>query len=190
MFKHLLTSLFLSFILAAPLSAQSTVESSITGLQFNLNNVAVFHERALSNQATLRFQANFGLHLEGRTIGDNVDFDLFLQPTLRVEPRYYYNLAKREAKGKRTSNNGGNFISLKTEYQLPFTLASTDADRRLRGRLSFIPRWGIRRDLGSGWDFELGLGAGVRIANYQLGSSRRTDINRALDVEWKFGFRF
>lgn len=190
MFKHLITSVFLAFVFAAPLSAQSTVEPVITGLQFNLGNIAVFHERALNDRVTLRFQANLGLGISGRSFGDNVDIDAYLTPTLRVEPRYYYNLAKREAKGKRTTNNGGNFISVKTEYQLPFFLAATNPERNLRGQVSVIPRWGIRRDLGSGWDFELGLGAGLRVASYQQGSSRRTDINRALDVEWKFGFRF
>lgn len=189
MFKQIIALLLLAFV-AMPLSAQVSVEPAMTGMQFNLSNIAVYHERALSDRATIRFQAELGLEIEGTSFGENVDVDFYLTPTLRAEPRYYYNLDKRETKGKRTTNNGGNFLSLKTEYQLPFHLVKTDGDRRLRGHLSLIPRWGIRRDLGRGWDFELGLGAGIRATSYKVGNDRRLDVNRILDVEWKFGFRF
>ena len=189
MFRSIITLFFLA-LFTAPLSAQTTVEKSMTGLQFNLNNLAVYHEIGLSDIFTLRAQAGLTLALEGRGNGDNIDLDLYLTPVVRLEPRLYYNLAKREYKGKRTANNSGNFFGLKTEYQLPYHLVRTDNRRKLRGHVKFIPRWGIRRNLGSNWDFELGLGLGRRVVIYSRGNDTITEVDVVPDVEWKFGFRF
>lgn len=190
MLKQVITSLLFLLVFGATLSAQSTVEQSMSGLQFNLRSAGFYHEVGLNDQVTFRFQADLRLNIFFSGPGENIDADLSLQPALRAEPRFYYNLAQREAAGKRTANNSGNFLSLKTEYLLPFRLININDEDDARGRLSIIPRWGIRRNLGSGWDFELGLGAGIRARKVQQGRNRQIQVNRALDIEWKFGFRF
>ena len=186
MIKQIIFVILVSLCCSYALLAQSTVERSMTGLQFNLNTVGAYHEIGLSDKATIRLGGDLGLRWRARGTGNTVNFDARLQPALRAEPRYYYNMAKREAKGKRMGNNAGNFVGLKTEYILPVHLFASEGLRNPQGIVSFIPRWGIRRNLGSGWDFELGLGAGVRIEG--AGNSMR--VYRDLDVEWKFGFRF
>ncbi|MEM6769136.1 MAG: hypothetical protein AAF597_01015 [Bacteroidota bacterium] len=190
MFKHVITLLLICFTCSS-LSAQPTVESDITGLQFNLLSILVYHERGLSDEIALRLEAGATTGFRYRNLNGNTSLNLWLQPFVLAEPRYYYNFAQREAKGKRTSNNSGNFVGLKTEYRLPRFLASTFGDgRRPAGQFSFIPRWGIRRDLGSGWDFELGLGAGWQFERRIFADGPRLSGERTLDISWRFGFRF
>lgn len=190
MFKTLFPLLCLLFC-CTNLSAQRSVERSVSGLQFNLVKLAYYNETGISDKLAIRFEAGAGIQLQGRNFGTVAEVDLNIQPYALVEPRYYYNFAQREEKGKRTTNNSGNYVGLKTIYNLPFHLVTTNDDNiNPNGRLSIIPRWGIRRDLGSGWDFELGLGTGLAFETRRTANGNPLLVGQVLDISWRFGFRF
>lgn len=76
-----------------------------------------------------------------------------------VEPRYYYNIKKRAEKGRDTSSNAANFLTVGISYrpEKSFSLNYTDYSS-----ISIVPTWGIRRNLGNNLHYEVGAGLGFR----------------------------
>jgi len=70
-------------------------------------------------------------------------------------------LNKRNSKLKDISNNSGTFISLKTSYH-PDWFVISDITDHITSDISFIPTWGIRRNIGVHFNYEAGVGIGYR----------------------------
>lgn len=189
--KHLIFSAIFFLSSCFSLSAQGlTVERSIHGAQFNLTSLQYYYEAGLSDKTTLRFEAGALFGFQYSYLGETSSIEFALQPVLLAEPRYYYNLSKRADRGKRTTSNGGNFVGMAIRYQPDVLFINTDENSSSRERLTLIPRWGIRRNLGSGWDFELTLGYGLYFQEDYYGGRRVTDVDSDIDINWRFGFRF
>lgn len=110
-----ITLLFFAVVSILSLNAQETsVEKSIFGLQIGTFGVYGYNESRLSDEVTLRTELGFdaGLLLERGDRGS----DLIFTPNITLEPRWYYNLDKRQSKGYQTDANSGNFLSLKVIY--------------------------------------------------------------------------
>lgn len=90
----------------------------------------------------------------------NDDRGLIFTPVLTLEPRFYYNLEKRDSKTKRIENNSGNFISVKTSFH-PDWYSPRTILVSLKTFL-IIPTWGIRRNLGEFLNLEAGFGIGYQ----------------------------
>lgn len=82
--------------------------------------------------------------------------------------RYYYNLDKRDRKGKSTFRNTGNFWAVDISYLTPAIVAENIGSSYM---ILATPYWGIRRVYKNNWLFELNLGL-------------RFGVN---DGEWGFG---
>jgi hypothetical protein len=113
----------------------------------------------LSNTIALRSEVGLDAGIlftdfEGRS-------GFLLAPVLTLEPRFYYNLNKRSSKSKDISNNSGTFISLKTSYY-PDWFVISDYENDIISDISFIPTWGIRRNIGTHFNYEAGAGVGYR----------------------------
>lgn len=93
------------------------------------------------------------------TYYDDYNSPFILTPVVVIEPRFYYNLKKRAANSKRTDDNSGNFIALKTSYHPNVALFNTD-DAPVVSDYAIIPTWGIRRNLGEHFNYEAGIGIG------------------------------
>ena len=92
----------------------------------------------------------------GKQIGWLTDYSLYAG----LSPRYYYNFRNRLEDGKSIKNYSGNFISLFTRAYLYNVLSSyEDHNQYLIG-----PTWGIQRNLGKSWYFNVQLGAGASIS--------------------------
>jgi len=155
--RKIITLIFIS--LSSVARAQDvSVEKSIFGIQTNLFGLYIHNESKLTNVLALRSEAGFNTELQtGLTHGK---MGYFVNPVLIVEPRFYYNLSKRFLRSKDISNNSGNFISLKTIYKpVRFVISNYDIRNR-RSSISFIPTWGLRRNIGSHFNFENGVGFG------------------------------
>ena len=100
--KKLVT--FLVLVLNHTAFAQNdTAEKTIFGLQTGFTGVWLHNETRLVSGLVLRSEV--GLEHDF-TVGDHYDHAGFiLQPVLTLEPRFYYNLKKRNAKGKPTAQN-------------------------------------------------------------------------------------
>ena len=149
-------------------TSQLSIEKSIYGIQTGFLGTWLYNESRLSNEFALRSQVGFDFRIEGvgrfEFAGPNDGIYGILH--LSLEPRWYYNLEKRLKKGKSIDRNSGNFLSL---YILGnFDDISFTSNDRLRSvdQVSIIPKWGIRRNIGSHFNFEAGIGFGyVRYIN-------------------------
>jgi hypothetical protein len=157
--KKIITLVFLS--LSFFCNAQNvSVEKSVFGIQTGFLGIWGHNESRLSNTITLRSELGFDSGIWGGDFYDGTGF--LLTPVLTLEPRFYYNLNKRNSKSKNITNNSGNFISLKTSLHPDWFVISNYKDLSIVSDISFIPTWGIRRSLGTHFNYEAGLGIGYR----------------------------
>lgn len=141
-----------------------SVEKSIFGVQtgFGVHTGIWFNnESKLSNSIALR--SEIGLEKDF-TVGDHYDGAGFiLQPVLTVEPRYYYNLEKRNSKGKKIANNSGNYISIKTSYHPDWFVINLADNVTKTADLAIVPTWGLKRQIGNHFTYETAVGFGYRV---------------------------
>lgn len=152
--KHLRSVFFLLFLFAMAAKAENdapAITKSNHSLTLNLFGLNYNCEYAFAPKATVLFSAgtSFGF---GQLWGLDFDRDNGLQLTtknykilsgaLAVEPRYYYNLAKRSRKGKRTFCNSGAYISGEFSYAFPIAITN---NVRAAHVFAITPYWGFRR---------------------------------------------
>jgi len=133
------------------------------------------YEHALSKKFTL----NTELMLSGGLSGV---FGVVMSPTLRVEPRFYYNYLKRSGRGQKILNNSANFLSLSIENRFNAYIINVDVKKGLN-LISVIPKWGQRRAIGQHFFFEWALGVG---ASY----NRLDKFKVAPGIDVRFGYAF
>jgi len=87
---------------------------------------------------------------------------IHFDPALALQYRYYYNSAKREAKGKRTEMNSLNYISsiLETTFSKGSISSSYYAEKNRRAINILGIAWGFQRNYKKRFslDFDLGIG--------------------------------
>ena len=135
-----------------------SVEKSTFGIQTGYLRIWVHNESKISTQFALRSELGFDTGIFGSDVNDPDGF--LLAPAITVEPRWYYNLNKREHKSKRIDGNSGNFISLKTTYHPDWFVISNEDNINFISDISIIPTWGIRRNIGTHFNYEVGFGIG------------------------------
>ena len=180
----------LLILLASPAfaMAQATVEKSIFTIQTGTLGIWLSNESRLSNSIALRTEAGLDAGVFMGGIYDNVGF--LLTPVITLEPRWYYNLSKREAKSKNISGNSGNFLSVKTSYNPDWFIISADDNIMVIDQISVIPTWGIRRMAGKHFNYEAGFGIGYRhifVGNTgYTGDQDEAAVNLHLRIGYKF----
>ncbi len=126
-------------------SQNAQVEKSIFGIQTGLLGIWVHNEARLAPKIALRSEIGFDA---GFWISSYKEDGFAMIPTITLEPRYYYNLEKREAKGKKVHHNAANFLSLDVNYIPNWFVISNVDNVEVVETISFIPKWGIRRNIG------------------------------------------
>jgi len=176
---------FLSAICFAQEDKTYSVENSIYGLQTGLLGVWVYNETKLNNEFTLKTE----IGLDGGY--SYSDFDspksqYILVPSLSLEPRWYYNFAKRDKRGKSIKKNAANYLTVKTIYNPDWFKISNAENISGAHVLRIIPSWGLHRNLGSNFDFDVRLGFGYGFA------SNNTNVASGFlgDISVRFGYIF
>ena len=165
---------FLSFYSGfSQVEQEASVEKSVFGIQIGLIGAWAHHELKITNQVALRSEVGLA--------GVNTDV---IAPLVGLEPRWYYNLNKRLANGKRIDGNSGNYISLRANY---YFYDDADIEQRNEDYFLLAPTWGIRRNLGKHFNYEIGGGVGLGLFNNK---DDRKDIGFTTYVNLKFGYRF
>src|SRR5699024_916998 len=100
---------------------------------------------------TIALRSEVGL--EGGMFGGSIYYDankahVVLAPTLSLEPRWYYNLAKRAKAHRKTIHNSGNFIGLELSYLPDWFVVSDLTHVNVQNQILVVPKWGIRRHIG------------------------------------------
>jgi hypothetical protein len=184
--------LFIFFVLIIGINninAQSaSVENSVSGVQIGFLGAWYHSEMKLTNLIALRGEIGLDTGLYGSNINEIDGF--LLAPVLRLEPRWYYNLNKRERKSKRIDGNTGNFVSLNISYHPDIFTISSEDNINLISDISIIPTWGIRRSIGDHFNFETGIGIGyIRyLERTSFFNDDRNDVG--LNLHLRFGYRF
>lgn len=166
------------------------VEKSIFGLQTGMLGVWVHNEYGLTNAVTLRTELGLDTGIFGGDYYDN-RFNFILFPTVTLEPRYYYNLNKRVAKGKNIAKNSGNFLALKGNY-IPdwFVISNSNSNIDIAENISVLVKWGIKRTLGEHFTYETGIGLGFRTFFLEQYGYQSNESEAAIDLHLRIGYTF
>ncbi len=159
---------------------KASVEKSIFGIQTGFLGVWAHNECKLSNEISLRTEVGLDMGFIDSS------YETIYIPSIRLEPRWYYNLDKRIRKGRKISNNSGNFLALNMIYNPDWFLIPNKDNVNVISTLAFVPKWGIKRTVGKYFTYETGIGIGgfVALEDYN------TDSNIALDLHLRIGYTF
>jgi len=155
-----LTLLFCSFYSVSQNSdTVVSVEDKFWGVQTNGLELLYYQEHKLTPSIALKGEVGF---VNGFSGGSFVENGFVSSLYFAAEPRWYYNLKKRERKNKNISYNAGNYIGFRIFYSPKWvTITSFDQSQVDNDHAIIIaPMFGMRRNIGKYFDFELGLGAG------------------------------
>lgn len=178
--KYILTALlFLLSYYSKSQEKETQLTKSIISADIGFLGIWVNYERHLGGLFTLKsgigFEGGFG-------ISSSLDVDNYfiLIPTLRAEPRYYYNFSRRVQKEKKTSFNAANYIAVSATYiSNLFTISNVSYLDVLSG-ISIVPKIGIQRTIGRRANFQFAIGAGPFF------SEQKTMIIPGVDL--RFGY--
>lgn len=163
----------------------NSVEKNIFGIQTGLFGAWITNETRLANKFSLRSEIGMDLGLVV-DYGDDVT-SLFI-PTIRMEPRWHYNLDKRVEKGRSIKNNSSNFLALNFIYSPDWFYISKMDNINVISTLSIIPKWAIKRNIGSSnFNYEAGFGIGYAIYFEEYGGDRS---GAAVDLHARIGYTF
>jgi hypothetical protein len=186
--KNLLILISCGLVLFAK-SQTASVEKTTFGLQTGVLGIWAYNESKLANSFALRTELGFDFGIWESTYYDDYDSPMLLTPVIVVEPRFYYNLKKRQANSKRIDGNSGNFIAIKGGYHPDwFTLFNTD-NAPVVSDFSIIPTWGIRRNLGKHFNYEAGLGAGYSFTFAERAGYAKDVGEFELNMHLRIGYR-
>lgn len=175
-------------VMTLTVNAQTaSVEKTIFNIQTNHLGLWLNNETRLTNSLALRSEV--GLALGPVSLGLKKDGWLYVgMPRLMftLEPRWYYNLGKRVENSKSIAGNSGNFLSLKTTYNSNLIFSSNNNNQP--ATLTVVPTWGIRRNIGNHFNYELGAGLGYA---HLFKTDRWPSYNRfAVNLHIRFGYKF
>ena len=185
--KILLTLSFFALTLIG-ISQNASVEQSTYGIQVGFLGIWGHQESKLSNQIALRTELGLDTGIFGSDVND-VD-GLILVPAITLEPRWYYNLNKREKKSRRTDANSGNFISLKTTYHPDWFIISNQDNINFISDITIVPTWGIRRNIGAHFTYETGIGIGYVHYFKEDNVILINESDVAVNLHIRIGYRF
>jgi len=167
---------------------EAKVEKSVFGIQTGVLGLWVHNESRLADKFVLRTELGFDAGIWANSFYDQTGF--LMAPVFVVEPKYYYNMAKRLEKGRSVSDNAANYLSIKTSYHPDWFVVSNYDNINVISDISVIPSWGIRRNLGKHFNYELGLGLGVRYIFAKQAGYLKDEIDLASNTSFKIGYKF
>jgi len=185
--KITLTLIFCGLTLIAK-SQTASVEKSTYGIQTGFLGIWAHNETKLTNSIALRTEVGFDSGIWGGDFYDGTGF--LMTPVITLEPRLYYNLNKRVKKSRRIDGNSGNFISLKTSYHPDWFVISNTDNVSVVSDISFIPTWGIRRNVGKHFTYETGIGIGYRYIFAKQAGFLENESEVAVNLHLRLGYRF
>jgi len=167
---------------------KASVEKSVFGIQTGFLGIWAHNESRLSNRIALRSEIGFDA---GYQSGFFYPEDIFfLAPVLTLEPRFYYNLNKRNSKSKVITNNSGNFISIKTSYTPDWLVIANVKDISIISEISFIPTFGIRRNIGTHFNYEAGFGFGYKYIFAKAAGYYNNESEATANLHLRIGYVF
>ncbi|MDO6736827.1 MULTISPECIES: hypothetical protein [Wenyingzhuangia] len=164
----------LCFFTLLSYSQESKVEKNIYGGQIGVYGIWAYNETQLIHNTVLRTEI-------GTDIGFGKNF-FIANPSITIEPKWYYNIKKRQIKGKDIKNNSANFISLQTKYYLDNIIKNNQREEyNLNNILKSNITWGIRRNINNSLNYETGFGLGIQ-RNFKT-----NNFESSINIHLRFG---
>lgn len=167
--------------------AQTTGVETVYGVQLSAIGGFAYGEFRLSDAFALRTEAGLESVVLENAYTDKKK--LGLSPAVVVEPRWYYNLNKREIKGKSTFKNSGNYVYLRGLYLSDLFLISDFKGDINNTALLVVPGWGMRRHIGKYINYEIGGGLGY-VKYFHKEPILVDNSGLYVDIKLRFGFDF
>lgn len=186
--KNILLVFGLILLFTTSYAQEATVEKSVYGVQVGFLGVWGHQEARLSKQMAWRTELGFDNGIWGGDFYEKTGF--LFTPVITVEPRWYFNLKKRVAKGKDISGNSGNFLSVKTSFHPDWFVISNYKNISIISDLSIVPTWGMRRNIGKHFNYETGIGLGYRHIFAKSAGYIKDEDDVALNLLLRIGYRF
>jgi hypothetical protein len=186
-------SLALAMFTILSVSAQSAlVEKSINGVQAGFAGAWLYNEFRLSNAIALRSEIGLNTNFDGSFYMPKVTrIKYLIAPEVNIQSRWYYNMNNRVVKGKDISRNSGNFFALKASLSQPTLLTSQRfVNIDYSYEIGLLATWGIRRNIGERFNYELGLGAGYMFGRNMRTSGLSTGGRPITDLHIRVGYKF
>jgi hypothetical protein len=113
----------------------------------NILNPAISYEKSLGQKSTLDVSAGIGYDSSYPNLTSDYisGFQYEIASFIDIQNRYYYNLTKRNSKGKNISQNSGDFLSMRLLYTGPRIEKWTSFDRKSIHNFAIGPNWGMQR---------------------------------------------
>ncbi len=188
--KKVLLSVLVSVLFVNSYAQDAIVEKNMWGVQIGIPPLSLYQESRLTNTIALRTELTMGFAYE-YSMGES---KWAFIPTVSLEPRFYYNLQKRASKGKQTTGNSGNFISLNGGYTPGLAIKSSNAD--IDASVHIIPTWGFRRNIGTSFNYDIAFGIGYRATfeeytpYYGTETIHKTTHGVAYSIRFGIGYKF
>lgn len=165
-----------------------SVEKSTFGIQTGFLGIWLHNESRLTNRIALRSEFGLDAAISSNSFVGNRVF--IMVPAITLEPRWYYNLGRRVSKSKRIDGNTGNFISLKITYHPDIVVGNLPPNANLISDVSIIPTYGVRRNVGKHFTYEVGFGIGY--VDYFLEDNvfGVEDDGVGVNLHLRLGYRF
>ena len=185
------STLFVSLLLIWAFKSQAqdiSVEKSTFGIQTGFLGFWAHNELRLTNRIALRSEFGLDAAISSNSfVGSRV---FIMVPAITMEPRWYYNLGRRVSKSKRIDGNTGNFISLKITYHPDIVVGDLPPNGNLISDVSIIPTYGVRRNVGKHFTYEVGFGIGY--VDYFLEDNvfGVEDDGVGVNLHLRLGYRF
>lgn len=142
-----------------------------------LHKVSIFplgyaYEKKIGQEFTIEMGADFSFDTYYKDASDFQDYALAVNPTIHLEPRYYYNLERRYRRGRNVSNNAASYIGIYSELILNPLIEENNNYFPVYDRFRIGPAWGMQRNIGKRGYWNLNLASGLVIdqdghASYQ-----------------------
>ncbi len=165
-------------------------------LKIALIDPGVSYEQKIGDKQTIAIQGIIRSRISlGYSSALGTTSDIYFDPALNLQYRYYYNLEKRFTKGKYTYQNSGNYLTALTEAQLSKIPLNPDAsdehDRRLVHSVGAA--WGFQRNYKSHISLDIQLGGEFsygRTTTYLVGANRQKNWHGRFSemIRIQFGF--
>jgi len=133
----------------------------------NLVGLGISYERAVGNDFTTFFEANYQLAGLFKGSGDN-DIDYAFAGNFILGGRYYYNRTRRFEKNKKLDDNAGNYLSLRGNIVPAFTLLSNDESTTLQTTYGLGALYGLRRNITTNLNYEFEFGVSINGSKSEL----------------------
>jgi hypothetical protein len=155
-------ALLLLILISAKCFSQDNIYTDVRDVtKLTFFNPGITYEKRIGKLQSLYAQAflSTAIYLGySSALGNTSSINFY--PALALQYRYYYNAAKRIAKGKRTEMNSLNYISALAETDFYRENVSSNGEKELRASKVFGIAWGLQRNYPKRFSLDLSFGLG------------------------------